>query len=373
MVLWAALASVAQAQSFAIRADVSGGVDSNPEFALDPGSRLMGGGPAVTTLSASGLVRGDLAASVLSTSGPRRLGVELLGLGTYLTIGEGSGLGALRASASREGDRFDLGGSLDVERYGATFSEDDATAVGVVGAAGWRSDAFRLGGELTLRGRFYDANQRDLVFGGALVATLAELRWSVSIRLDLDRRESNATQAERLEFAPQISARILMGRAELTAEYQAYLRLSDESARRGHEHALQVAIAVRIRGAFLVFADLLGGLARPLGDAAEAPIFERFQGRIGLRAEWGRTRTPPPPEVISHALPEADRVFLVGSFTDWRAVPMERRGDVFRLPVALPPGRHRYHLLVDGERRVPEGVPTETDDFGGEDVVLVVE
>lgn len=373
MALWVALASVTQAQTVGIRADVSGGVDTNPEFARDAGSRLVGGGPPVTTLPSSGLLRADLAANVLARNGPRRLGAELVGFATYLTAGGGSGLGALRLSAGREEARFDLGGAVDVERYGATFSEDDATALGVIGAGGWRSDVFRLGAELSVRGRFYDADQRDLVLGGALVATLADLWWSVTLRLDVDRRESNSARAERVELTPGLTARVLWGRAELSAEYQVYFRLADESARRGHEHALQGAIAVRVRGAFFVFADLLGGFARALGDSVEAPIFDRFQGRVGLRAEWGHTRSPPPVETITHIIPDAEEVFLVGSFTEWRPVRMQRLGEVFRLPVDLPPGRHRYHLVVDGVRRVPDGVATESDDFGGEDAVVFVE
>ncbi|MBA5868162.1 MAG: glycoside hydrolase family 13 [Nitrospira sp. CR1.3] len=50
--------------------------------------------------------------------------------------------------------------------------------------------------------------------------------------------------------------------------------------------------------------------------------------------------------------PEARQVFLAGTFNNWdsRANPMEPAGDgVWSLRLALPPGRHEYKFLIDGE------------------------
>jgi len=58
------------------------------------------------------------------------------------------------------------------------------------------------------------------------------------------------------------------------------------------------------------------------------------------------------PVRFGYFCPEARDVFLAGSFNGWdpRAHPMQRDafGD-WSLELALPPGDHRYRLIVDGE------------------------
>jgi len=45
----------------------------------------------------------------------------------------------------------------------------------------------------------------------------------------------------------------------------------------------------------------------------------------------------------------ADYVLLGGSFTEWKAVPMERNGDSWEVILNLIPGIHLYKFVVDGE------------------------
>ena len=50
--------------------------------------------------------------------------------------------------------------------------------------------------------------------------------------------------------------------------------------------------------------------------------------------------------------PEAGAVFLAGTFNDWRAdaTPMKRADDGnWTARVKLPPGRHEFKFVVDGE------------------------
>ena len=74
--------------------------------------------------------------------------------------------------------------------------------------------------------------------------------------------------------------------------------------------------------------------------------------------------------------PDAKEVFLVGSFNDWdvRATPLLRDalGD-WAVELELPPGEHRYRLMVDGEwRDHPSAQQTVPNRFGGFDAVVVV-
>ncbi len=73
---------------------------------------------------------------------------------------------------------------------------------------------------------------------------------------------------------------------------------------------------------------------------------------------------------------DADAVFLVGTPTAWRRVPLAREGRRFTLRLPLPPGRHEYRLEVEAGGAVrtvlPDGGERVDDGFGGENAVLRV-
>jgi 1,4-alpha-glucan branching enzyme len=75
-------------------------------------------------------------------------------------------------------------------------------------------------------------------------------------------------------------------------------------------------------------------------------------------------------------LPGAREVAVVGSFNDWdagRGALRRESGDVFARRFRLRPGRHEYHLLVDGEPVAPPGAARYvSDDFGGRNAILEV-
>ncbi len=71
------------------------------------------------------------------------------------------------------------------------------------------------------------------------------------------------------------------------------------------------------------------------------------------------------------------RVAVAGDFNGWRpnVHPMNRRDDlgVHELCLRLPPGRHRYRLVVDGHWTADSYNPEcDTNPFGGQDSVVVV-
>ncbi len=75
--------------------------------------------------------------------------------------------------------------------------------------------------------------------------------------------------------------------------------------------------------------------------------------------------------------PDAQSVAVTGSFTDWRAAPMERagQGGYWEVVLDIPPGEHRFSYILDDGRQMPD--PTipirEPDDFGGVNSILNVE
>lgn len=73
-------------------------------------------------------------------------------------------------------------------------------------------------------------------------------------------------------------------------------------------------------------------------------------------------------------VPDARRVDLVGDWTGWQPVPLRqsRRGR-WVLEGPVPPGVHRFNLVVDGDRWiVPDGVTDIDDGFGGRTGLLIV-
>jgi anti-sigma factor RsiW len=82
--------------------------------------------------------------------------------------------------------------------------------------------------------------------------------------------------------------------------------------------------------------------------------------------------------VIEVPLESAQSVRLVGDFNDWREEGLalsDPDGDgIWRLELAVEPGRYSYRILVDGERWVDDpGADTRVDDgFGGTDCVRYV-
>lgn len=93
---------------------------------------------------------------------------------------------------------------------------------------------------------------------------------------------------------------------------------------------------------------------RPLGR----PAYERTDGSGLLRFR----------------VSGAQRVDLVGDWTNWEPVPLEPAGDgSWILRVRLRPGVYRFNLVVDGQTWiVPEGVAAIDDGYGGKTGLLII-
>ncbi len=74
--------------------------------------------------------------------------------------------------------------------------------------------------------------------------------------------------------------------------------------------------------------------------------------------------------------PDVNKVELVGDFTQWTPVPMEKIGEsgYWTTKINLPQGEHRYSYFVDNDQQMPD--PTvlahEQDDFGGVNSIIRV-
>lgn len=62
---------------------------------------------------------------------------------------------------------------------------------------------------------------------------------------------------------------------------------------------------------------------------------------------------------ILSGFPKASRVILAGTFNDWNpdGYTMQRNGDKWELSLYLPPGKHLYKFIVDGQWMIDPGNP----------------
>lgn len=96
---------------------------------------------------------------------------------------------------------------------------------------------------------------------------------------------------------------------------------------------------------------------------ADAPI-----ALVEVSTDRGELRT------LVFRAPGAERVELMGDFTDWEPVLLERAGkQLWKLTVHLPPGRYRLNVRLDGGKWLaPAGSTALEDDFQGSVGTIVV-
>ena len=89
-----------------------------------------------------------------------------------------------------------------------------------------------------------------------------------------------------------------------------------------------------------------------------------------------RQMESPRKQTFRFSAPAAMGVLLVGDFTHWqqRGIPMQKGKDgIWTATVALPPGKHTYRFLVDGEwRDDPECTLRVPNPYGTQDMVRQV-
>jgi 1,4-alpha-glucan branching enzyme len=75
-------------------------------------------------------------------------------------------------------------------------------------------------------------------------------------------------------------------------------------------------------------------------------------------------------------MPQARSAAVAGTFNNWSAkqTPMRKEsGNVWKAALSLPPGRHQYRFVVDGQWiSDPNAKESVRNDFGSTNSVLVV-
>jgi hypothetical protein len=79
-------------------------------------------------------------------------------------------------------------------------------------------------------------------------------------------------------------------------------------------------------------------------------------------------------EIHVTAPEETGSVELLGDFTLWETVPMEKDGTRWSVQLEIPYGTHHFGFLLDGEWYLPEGAPDAVpDEWGRKNATIVVE
>jgi hypothetical protein len=141
----------------------------------------------------------------------------------------------------------------------------------------------------------------------------------------------------------------------------------------------RTAIAAALAFTALGAAGALGVLSirdnKPRVAASEGP--EAVSPPTRLPAGTRAARSPTLPVRFALVAPGASRVSLVGDFNHWdpSATPMRQLGDrrLWLVEVPLPPGRHVYAFVVDGDVTPDPAAPRAgEEDFGVPSSVVLV-
>ena len=90
-----------------------------------------------------------------------------------------------------------------------------------------------------------------------------------------------------------------------------------------------------------------------------------------------RSRSEPGQEIEQRFViyrPHTDNMAIMGSFTDWTPLPMEKIGasGYWSISLRLKPGEHQYSYMLDDGLRIADPTVSlrEFDDFGGENSII---
>lgn len=85
--------------------------------------------------------------------------------------------------------------------------------------------------------------------------------------------------------------------------------------------------------------------------------------------------TPIPHRFVIYR-PDVSRAEISGSFTEWRVIPLMKKGTsgYWEITFNLPRGEHRFTYILNGNQKFADPtIPTrENDDFGDENTILTV-
>jgi len=139
--------------------------------------------------------------------------------------------------------------------------------------------------------------------------------------------------------------------------------------------SVAAALLFAALGAGVTYVALSGRNANTLAPIASASRDSATRTTTTLVS----TQTPAERETVRFALsaPNASRVALVGSFNEWNpiATPLVRdpATGTWMVSLRLPPGRHVYAFVVDGDVTADPAAPRAADDdFGSANSVVLV-
>ncbi len=139
--------------------------------------------------------------------------------------------------------------------------------------------------------------------------------------------------------------------------------------------SVAAALLFATLGAGVTYVTLSGRNANTLAPIASASRDSATRTTTTLVS----TQTPAERETVRFALsaPNASRVALVGSFNEWNpiATPLVRdpATGTWMVSLRLPPGRHVYAFVVDGDVTADPAAPRAADDdFGSANSVVLV-
>lgn len=190
------------------------------------------------------------------------------------------------------------------------------------------------------------------------------------MRIPMDERHDDVERHED-ELDPRLERVAALLRSEVEPSPRWRARVLDAAARPDARGALALtwprAIAAAALCTVLGAGATLAFVARgeqSVHAAAPAPA------ALAAAPRAGTTR-------FVFVAPGARQVSLVGDFNLWnaRGMPMQRLAgtDAWAIDVALPPGRHVYAFVVDGDLTTDPAAPRAGgDDFGRPSSVVVV-
>ena len=115
--------------------------------------------------------------------------------------------------------------------------------------------------------------------------------------------------------------------------------------------------------------DVIRGIPRTLYGSVSFRLTSLPRPSIArprLPSGAGTMRLEATREYIEVRADSATQVEVMGDFTDWTPVALERRGDTWRIERELSPGLHRLLIRVDGgEWTTPVNLPRAKDELGG--------
>lgn len=368
-------------------------------LAAGSGAAALGGAAAPLTAQGAELTIG--AAHMADPSGAGRSGLRIAP-----SFGRSAPRGAWRAGASvflAEGDRAWVGAGADANATVAASGRVAATveasaAAETVGDGLWASAA-RFAPAARIAGASWGASAGPVL--GVSYAREAAARESWP-RLPFGAADERGA-ASRALVGCRATAWAASGRSGGAAAWsassldgaawrEASLRLRHRAgaleleASGGMRHGalddrwVSGSVSLRLREPLTVTAALGGHPSDPLvaraGGSFAALSLSYSPGRgAGGRGPVPPARVAPPPRVVtvSIAAPRGAEVTIAGDWNRWTPERLARRPDGrYAADLTLPAGTYRFIVRVNGEARVPDGYPSESDAFGGRSALLRV-